>query len=1418
MSGTRLASAADNAPPTTTNVSVVPNPSNGSPLPTISATITDAAMGGGKVAAAEFFIDPVGTPANGTGTVMASQDGNFDEGSELVGAILSASAFAGLTEGTHTVSVRGKDDSNNWGALASTTFVKDTVAPVSTISFPTATTYVESSWNAGCSTPTGDICGTSTDGSGSGVQNVLYSMRRLINNGGVESALFWDGTAFASANELFHSASGSTSWSASFGFGNFPADGEYVMRARARDNAQNIETSPTVQFTVDTAAPTVTSIDRVGNSPTNASSVDWLVTFSENVSGVDATDFDLVEGGGLSGATVTGVSGSNNTRTVTANTGSGNGTLGLNLVDDDSITDGVGNPLGGAGAGNGNFVGQVFTIDKTAPSSTIDFPGTGPYGLSSWNAGCETASTGDMCGTSSENETGVARVEVSIRQGSGNYWNGSSFSSPTEFFLTASLFTNGFAHWNLPFAFSNFPASGSYTVHARGIDAAENVESSPMVTFTIDVTAPSILSMTRNDADPTNAASVSWTATFSEDVTGVDATDFNLQASPSLSGTSITSVTPVSGSIYTVTANTGTGSGMLRLRLGDNDSIQDGAGNPLDPPGTGTNIAGEFYTIDRIAPTSTITFPTATSYGSSTWAAGCATAGVDDTCGTASDTGGSLLNRVEVSLKRVSNNLFWDGSGFGSATEVFFSANGTTSWNFPFDFTNFPANGSYTMHTRAVDNATNVETSPFVTFSVDVTPPTVVSINRASGNPTAASSVDWTVTFSESVTGVDTSDFTLQKTGTIAGESITSIVPAGPSGVYTLTANTGTGSGNLRPRLNDDDSIKDVAGNPLAGAADGSFTGQAYTIDRTPPSVVSINRADPNPTNAASVSWTVTFSESVTGVDTSDFVLVPTGLGGSPAITGVSGSGSTRTVTASTGTGSGTLGLNLVDDNSIEDSVGNDLGGPAAGDGDATGQVYDIDRTAPTSTITFPTATSYNATTWNAGCSTPDGDACGTASDTGGAGVNREEVSVRNNSSGLYWNGSAFSSAGEFFVSAVGTTSWNFPFAFANFPADGSYTMHARAVDNATNVEASPIVTFTIDTTPPFVVSINRANPSPTNAASVSWTVTFSEPVNGVDATDFQLVKTGAIAGESITSVTPAGPASVYTVTANTGTGSGTLGLNLVDDDSIADIATNPLGTSTGAGDGSFTGQVYVIDKDAPTSTITFPVQGGIYNDTLWNAGCSTPAGDACGTVSDTGGSGVNREEVSVRRVSTGLYWNGSSFSSATELFFPATGTSNWTFAFAAANFPATGEYTLHARGVDNATNVETPGPSVTFIFGVCQAGSRSLPIFVGTSGNDTLCGDGSNQSFQAGAGNDLIFANGGKDTVNGGDGDDIILGGPGNDSLNGQNGNDRIFGEAGNDGLFGGAGFDELDGGTETDSCFTESGGGTRTNCEAGA
>jgi hypothetical protein len=168
----------------------------------------------------------------------------------------------------------------------------------------------------------------------------------------------------------------------------------------------------------------------------------------------------------------------------------------------------------------------------------------------------------------------------------------------------------------------------------------------------------------------------------------------------------------------------------------------------------------------------------------------------------------------------------------------------------------------------------------------DSTAPTVSSINRVSTNPTnTTGNVDWTVTFSENVTGVDIGDFVLTSNGLGGSPAISSVTQGANASVYTVTASTGTGSGTLGLNLNDDDSIADAAGNKLGGTGtgtagggetgNGSFTGEVYTIDRAAPTVTSAAVKGDAPdftgaTNYVADTWTnkdvrVTFTCADTG-------------------------------------------------------------------------------------------------------------------------------------------------------------------------------------------------------------------------------------------------------------------------------------------------------------------------------------------------------------------------------------------------------------------------------------------------------------------------------------------------------------------------------------------------------------------------
>jgi parallel beta-helix repeat protein/predicted outer membrane repeat protein len=91
----------------------------------------------------------------------------------------------------------------------------------------------------------------------------------------------------------------------------------------------------------------------------------------------------------------------------------------------------------------------------------------------------------------------------------------------------------------------------------------------------------------------------------------------------------------------------------------------------------------------------------------------------------------------------------------------------------------------------------------------------------------------------------------------------------------------------------------------------------------------------------------------------------------------------------------------------------------------------------------------------------------------------------------------------------------------------------------------------------PYVVSITRADPNATNAASVDFNVTFSEPVDNVHDYDFQVSVTGTISDAEVTGIT--GDTTSGTVTVSTGTGTGTIRLDIPDGVGIVDAHDHPL-------------------------------------------------------------------------------------------------------------------------------------------------------------------------------------------------------------------------------------------------------------------
>ncbi|HAS39923.1 MAG TPA: hypothetical protein DCS93_05560, partial [Microscillaceae bacterium] len=120
-------------------------------------------------------------------------------------------------------------------------------------------------------------------------------------------------------------------------------------------------------------------------------------------------------------------------------------------------------------------------------------------------------------------------------------------------------------------------------------------------TYTLDNTAPTVTSFTRKtpNTQRTNADQVTFLATFSEDVTGVDLADF---AATGPTGATIT-VTQLTASTYDVQISGGDMAalnGTVGLNLRATASVVDAAGNTLTIAEPATD---ETYTLDNTAPT-----------------------------------------------------------------------------------------------------------------------------------------------------------------------------------------------------------------------------------------------------------------------------------------------------------------------------------------------------------------------------------------------------------------------------------------------------------------------------------------------------------------------------------------------------------------------------------------------------------------------------------------------------------------------------------------------------------------------------------------------------------------------------------------------------------------------------------------------
>ena len=329
-------------------------------------------------------------------------------------------------------------------------------------------------------------------------------------------------------------------------------------------------------------------------------------------------------------------------------------------------------------------------------------------------------------------------------------------------------------------------------------------------------------------------------------------------------------------------------------------------------------------------------------------------------------------------------------------------------------------------------------------------------------------------------------------------------------------------------------------------------------VDQTPPVVNSVVRQAPltASTSATTVTFRLTFSEAITGLDPTDLIVVTGGTASGvlapTAITAVGNSVGVYDVEVSNITGAGSLRLDVkATGTGITDAAGNSLAG-----GYTSGESYTITQNAPT--LSSVAIASNNANTALAKV----GDQV-TLSFTASEPINPPTVTIAGNAvTASAGSGNSFTATYTLVAAdASGPVAFNI-----QFTSTGGTP--GNAVSATTNNSS---VTF--DKTAPAVQSIVRQVPASatTSAGTLTWRITLSEPVSGVDQGDVVLtVVSGAVSATLASgALVPVGSGgNVYDVTASSVSGNGTLRLDVkATGTGIIDAAGNLITSGFTAGE-----------------------------------------------------------------------------------------------------------------------------------------------------------------------------------------------------------------------------------------------------------
>jgi M6 family metalloprotease-like protein len=638
-----------------------------------------------------------------------------------------------------------------------------------------------------------------------------------------------------------------------------------------RDLASNALASSVTSsaVTIDHTAPTAATITPTTASPTNGTTVSFSVHFSEGVQNFNtAADLVITETGTVAhtGATV---AGGPQDYTVTVTGVTGDGPMQLAVSTGSDVRDLASNALASS------VTSAAVTIDHTAPTAATITPTT-PSPTNSSAISFSVHFSEDV-----QNFNNAADLLIT-ETGTVAHTGATVAGGPQDYTVTVTGVTGD---GTMQLAVS----TGSDVRDLASNSLASSVTSAAV---TIDHTAPTAVTITPTTPSPTGGSAISFSVHFSENVV-----NFNNAADLVITetGTVADAGATITGGPqdYAVTVTGVTGDGTMQLAVSTGSDVRDLASNAL-----ASSVTSAAVTIDHTAPTAVTITPT-----------------------TPSPTGGSAISFSVHFSENVVN--------FNNAADLVITETGTvahtgaTVTGGPQDYavTVTGVTGDGTMQ-LAVSTGSDVR--DLVSYSLASSPTSApvtvdhrdpsVSMISPVPDPTNASPIPVTVTFSQGVAGFELSDVTVSN----AAKSNFQTIDAAHYTFELTPLDQGPVSANIAAGV-----AQDTAGNlnmaaiPLERVFDSIAPTAALTL------------LTPSPTTADGVVFDVVFNEPLSLPLAADDVTL-TGTLASAAGASVTGAGAAYTVTVTPVDpgADGTIGIAVGTE--VTDAAGNHYAGGAS--------------------------------------------------------------------------------------------------------------------------------------------------------------------------------------------------------------------------------------------------------------------------------------------------------------------------------------------------------------------------------------------------------------------------------------------------------------------------------------------------------